>query len=275
MSHASLMLHLELGQSNAGLLQLGAELARRLQAGAIGIVVCQPLQVLYGEAETSVEQVVRDRAQIDAQVRVAEAEFRAALNGQAQALEWRAEVSYGALVEVLACQARSADLVLSRQAAGDGFDVSRAVNTGALALQLGRPLLVVPAHQEPRKIERVLIGWKDSRETRRAVLDALPLLKLARQVAVQELAGSEELAGARRRVAEVAGWLRQHGIEAEPIASAATGDNAAQLLHTARQQDADLIVAGAYGHSRLREWALGGMTRELLLQSEHCLLLSH
>jgi len=69
--------------------------------------------------------------------------------------------------------------------------------------------------------------------------------------------------------------LKSHGIAAESIACAATGDDSAQLIHIAKTQNADVIVTGAYGHSRVREWAIGGVTRDLLHRADRCLLVSH
>ena len=83
------------------------------------------------------------------------------------------------------------------------------------------------------------------------------------------------MAAARSHVAEVTKWLGRHGIEATGLAVLQEGDNAAQLGFVAGRQGADLIVAGAYGHSRVREWALGGVTRSLLLHTHRCSLLSH
>ena len=120
-----------------------------------------------------------------------------------------------------------------------------------------------------------MIGWNDTRESRRAVVDALPQFKRAVHVAVVEIAADEDLARARAHVADVVGWLGRHDVVAEAVASLATGDDASQLYDVAREHGADVIVAGAYGHSRLREWALGGVTRDLLMRTDRCTLLAH
>ncbi|MEI9924279.1 MAG: universal stress protein [Bradyrhizobium sp.] len=125
------------------------------------------------------------------------------------------------------------------------------------------------------KLERVVIGWKDTRETRRAVFDALPLLKRAAHVAVVEICAEEDIAAARTRVEDVVGWLKWHGIAAESHPSRSTGDDASLLHAIAQEQGANMVVAGAYGHSRVREWVLGGMTRDLLLSGKNFSLLSH
>ncbi len=120
-----------------------------------------------------------------------------------------------------------------------------------------------------------MIAWKDTRETRRAVLDALPLLQQAARVSIVEATGAEDMADARSHVADVAAWLGRHGVAASGQTVPSDGGDAAQLDAFARDHGADLIVAGAYGHSRVREWALGGVTRSLLMHGSRCSLLSH
>jgi nucleotide-binding universal stress UspA family protein len=125
------------------------------------------------------------------------------------------------------------------------------------------------------KFDQVLVGWKDTCETRRAIADALPSLKEAGHIDVVEIAAAGQIAAAQARVTDVVGWLKCHGIVAEPMALTSTGNDARQLDTIAQERGVDLMVAGAYGHSRLREWVLGGVTRDLLLRSDRCSLISH
>ena len=275
MTYGTLMVHLELGRSNAGLLQITGDLAERFHASVIGIAACQPMQIVYGDGFISGDIYEQDRQELDKEMKAAEAEFRSALQTRAVTLEWRSTVMFTLLSDYLAREARSADLIITGIASGDLFDSSRSVNTGDLVMRAGRPVLVVPSAASKVKLDRVVVGWKDTREARRAVSDALPLLKGASHVAVVEIAVEEELAAARTQIEDVAGWLNRHGIKAECLTSPSTGDDATALYAVAQDQGADLIVAGAYGHSRLREWALGGVTRDLLLRANWCSLLSH
>ena len=275
MTYGTLMVHLELGRSNAGLLQIAGDLAERFHAGVSGIAACQPMQLVYGDSFISGDIYEQDRQELDKEMKAAEAEFRRALQMRAVTLEWRSTVMFTLLSDYLARESRSADLVITGIASGDLFDSSRSVNTGDLVMRAGRPVLVVPAAAGKVKLDRVVVGWKNTREARRAVSDALPLLKGASHVAVVEIAVEEELAAARTQIEDVAGWLNRHGIKAECLTSPSTGDDATALYAMAQDQGADVIVAGAYGHSRLREWALGGVTRDLLLRANWCSLLSH
>src|ERR1700722_5465906 len=142
-------------------------------------------------------------------------------------------------------------------------------------MQVARPVLLVPAAADELKLEQIIIGGKDTRETQRAVFHALPLLKKPAHVTVVEICAEREMAAAQTRVEDVVGWLKWHSVVAESHASPSTGDDASLLNAIAQEQGANMVVAGAYGHSRLREWVLGGVTRDLLLRGDKFSLLSH
>ena len=84
-----------------------------------------------------------------------------------------------------------------------------------------------------------------------------------------------EWTSSRRRLDRVGDWLARNGVEPRCSSEVSTGAEARQLSAIARDLKADLIVAGAFGHSRLREWAFGGVTKELLLHADRCVLTSH
>ncbi len=215
-----------------------------------------------------------DRKEIDRQLKTAESEFRTALHSRSLRLEWRPRVTVLPLADVLASEARGADLIVAGIDRNAPADATRQVDHRDLVMQAGRPVLIVPAAAGRPGFGRVLVGWKDSAEARRAIVDALPFLAKADHVTVAEITTREELAAARTRLADVTGWLEHHGIKAQPLAAAAGGSHAQSLAAIAAEQKADLVVAGAYGHSRLREWVLGGVTSDLLQRSDRCALLS-
>lgn len=272
----TLMVHLELGGANTKLLQATADLANRLNADVMGIAVCRPLQIAYGDGFVATDLIEQDRELLEKEMRDAEAEFRASLRKHNLGLEWRSMITLASLSDYLADQSRCADLMVTGAGHDDSMlDSSRHVDLGHLVMKLGRPVLIVPATAEKVGFKRMLIGWRDTRECRRAVLDALPLLRKAEQVAVCEIVAEEDMPEAHARLADVVNWLKRDGITAQPIASVSTGDDAARLDGIAGDQAADMIVAGAYGHSRLHEWALGGVTRDLLLRAARCSFVSH
>jgi nucleotide-binding universal stress UspA family protein len=148
---------------------------------------------------------------------------------------------------------------------------------GALVLQAGRPVLVVPTEADKLDLTCALVAWKDTREARRAVVDALPLLKRAGAVVVAEVCYHSDAAAAKGRLDDVAAHLLRHGVRASTTVCVEDTDVRAtdQFLDLADQHNAGLIVAGAYGRSRFQEWLFGGFTRELLTQTKRAVLLSH
>jgi nucleotide-binding universal stress UspA family protein len=290
MTYATLMVHLELGTTNTRLLQITGELARRFKASVIGIAARQPLQMVYGDGYVSGDFYEQDEMSMAKELQAAEAEFRAALHHSAPTIEWRSARTYANLADYLVAEARSADLIVTGVAHGDLFDSSRSVNTADLIMLAGRPVLTVPSgipsavpsalpagatESSALNLNRVLVAWKDTREARRAVADALPLLRQAEAVSVVEITDETELAAAHQRVTDVAHWLKRHHIDAHGTAHVSVGNDAMALHALSQDAGADVIVAGAYGHSRLREWVLGGVTRDLLLSANRCSFVSH
>jgi len=276
MSFKTLMVHLELGRANDGLLAIAGDLALRLKAHVIGIAACQPVQLLYEETYVAGEIVEEDRRQIQAQIKEAEQQMHAILGDLGIKSEWRSTITPGSLADFMAIQARAADLILTGPAIpGSTFDHTRQVSVADLAMEAGRPVLIVPRSRDHLDLNRALVAWKSTRECRRAVVDALPLLKLAHEVSVVEIAAEAQIPRAKHDVADVAAWLARHGVIAKPEVVSAIGPDAERLYDLARERQADLIVAGAYGHHRLREWIFGGVTADFLMTPDRCVMLSH
>jgi len=145
-----------------------------------------------------------------------------------------------------------------------------------LALGVGRPVLIVPRYGTFETVgERVLVAWNGSREATRAVHDALPLLKLASSVTVLSI-DPEHDTGDRIPGADIALHLARHGVAAEGMSTVGLDISVGDLLLSrAADLGADLIVMGAYGHSRVRELVLGGATRHILQHMTVPVLMSH
>ena len=233
MTYATVMAHLELGATNIGLLRIVADLTERSHASVIGVGVCRPLQNVYsnmGDWYISGAVVQPDREEIAREDKAAEAEFRDAMKGHAKQVEWRSAVTFSALSDYLVAQSRCADLIITGVSSSAVGAASRRADTTNLILQAGRPVLVVPAAADRLRLERIVIGWKDTREARRAAADALPLLKWATHTIVVEIAAEAELASARARLTDVVGWLDRHGVAASPVAARSCGADAAETL---------------------------------------------
>jgi nucleotide-binding universal stress UspA family protein len=142
-------------------------------------------------------------------------------------------------------------------------------------LEAGRPLLIVPNGVAAVNFGRTVIGWKGTREARRAIADSLPILKLSEHVTVLEVATKGEFDRAREHVKDVSRWLVRHGVEAVPSAVLASSPEITSLHDELLERRCDLFVAGAYGHSRGAEFVFGGVTYDMLLDAEFCVLISH
>jgi nucleotide-binding universal stress UspA family protein len=170
-------------------------------------------------------------------------------------------------------QSRAADLiVVGRPADDEDVSPGMAVDLGDVLMGSGRPVLVVPPGVEHLKARRIVLGWKNTLQTRRAISDALPLLRRAETVQVVRIADGE----ARSEIEDVAAYLTLHDVNATAQVVTSSGWTVAHDLRTAASAfDADLIVTGAYGYSRLREWFFGGVTRDLLSKGAVACLMSH
>jgi nucleotide-binding universal stress UspA family protein len=272
--YASMMVRLQLADSNEALLSAATGLARRFGARLIGVAVSRPMQIIYGDGYVMGDLIRADQEQIERELSEAKTAFGKAVQGLPS--EWRGTEIFAGIPGYLAEESRCADLIILGHDRGASLlDPARRVENSDLVMQAGRPVLVVPHDVPTVTLDHVLVAWKDTRETRRAVRDALPFLARAAQVTLVEIAPAAEREAAMKRLGDVQIWLQGHGIKAGILAAAATGDDAIRLNAIAREHKTDLLVAGAYGHSRLREWVLGGVTHDLLLRAERCVLVSH
>lgn len=274
MTYATVMVSLAHDQPCEACLAVAGDVAERFEAHAIGITAAEFSPPLY-YTSGSAAQVLIDKgyAAIDKNIAELESRFRSNLQGRARTIEWRSAREMPA--KYIAAQARAADIVIADGHADALADPFARANPNDLVMQLGRPLLLVPPDVRWLDLRSVLVAWKDRPEARRAIVDALPLLRKAKDVTVVQIAeGRDTVETASARAKDVIAWLSRHGVFASELVAGATGDVAGQLDTIAADVGAGLVVAGAYGHSRFREWVLGGVTRHLVSRSTRCVLLS-
>jgi nucleotide-binding universal stress UspA family protein len=229
----------------------------------------------YVEVELPSNFADEQRRLLDERARRAEARFHEWAGRHGIRAEWR--VDEGDVIGTVKLHARYADLTV----VGQGLDLKDAPGELAflpeeLALGVGRPVLVVPRYGTFERLgAHVLIAWNGSREATRAVHDAIPILTRATKVTVLSIDPEGE---SRPRIpsADIALHLARHGIAAEAAATSSVDIGVGNaLLSRAADLGADLIVMGAYGHSRMREMVLGGATRHLLQHMTVPVLMSH
>jgi nucleotide-binding universal stress UspA family protein len=171
--------------------------------------------------------------------------------------------------------ARRHDLAIVGQAKRDNDTPAVLLDEGAL-FQSGRPVIVVPFIQKaPLKLDRMMVCWDGSRTAARAIADAMPFMAKAKQVEVVMVAGkaakADEAPGA-----DLAQHLARHDLQVTlKRITAPDSDVASAILSYVADSGADMIVMGGYGHSRLREFVLGGVTRAILESMTVPALMSH
>ncbi|WP_454752576.1 universal stress protein [Cupriavidus necator] len=179
----------------------------------------------------------------------------------------------------LADEGRFADLILPAPPSADADVPALLAGVAEYAmLNAGRPILLVPGAAGPRFGGHVAIAWNGGREAARAVADALPWLAHASAVSVLVVSAGKYGAAIEKEAYRDSGnrltaWLASHDINANLLVG--EGDPDHVLLQLACKVQADLLVAGGYGRSRLKELVLGGTTRALLRQSSLPVFMSH
>jgi len=269
-TYRTLMVYVEDEASSEPRIRLAASLAERRNASLIGLSAQMMRPPFVAEGV-----VIEEESEADIRARLSEREgyFHRIVGTGRRSAEWRSTVDVP--TEGLGRHARVADLIVigQKRAKGDAYDSLDPV--GAI-LRAGRPLLVVPDAISELHTEHVVIGWKDTREARRAVQDALPFLHEAERVTLVEVCGPSEEESALENLGDVARYLDRHQIKGNLEVRHHRGkSDGEQLIELSLNERADLLVTGAYGHSRLGEWVFGGVTRELLTSSSICCLMSH
>jgi len=272
-----LAVHVDHRERSCRGLEVAVALAERFEAHLVGIYVdtvpMAPELVAMSTAPVLLESIVEEQEERAGAAR-RRFEQAAAAAGVSSAFRH----AQGPMFEALNVNARYADLLVLTQE-GDG---ESGPMLGGFAdytvMDCGRPVLVVPFIGAPPPVGgTALVAWSGTREAARAVHDALPLLALAHRVQVVVIQPEDtELSGVPLPGADLCEHLARHGLDAEAKVIAGHDVDAGNLLLShAVDVDANLVVMGAYGHSRLREMVLGGMTRHMLAHMTVPVLMSH
>jgi len=279
MNYKTLLVHLDDSSRSALRTAVALDLARRFDAHLIGLyVVCQELARPFFRFDERLRPATLEAQHAQRRQR-AEAAFVDAVRLAGCKGEWRAPS--GPAVESAALHARHADLVVLGQ--DNPHDPAAYVARHFvvdLLMSAGRPALVLPYAGTIDTLGRnVLVAWDGSREACRAAADALPLLRRAACVTIEAVTPPGYRTPEQQAPAaiEVAAWLEPHGVRASfsatpRVAGVSTG---ATLLNRVTDLHADLLVMGAYGHTRGWERVLGGATRTLLESMTVPVLVSH
>jgi nucleotide-binding universal stress UspA family protein len=276
MTYKTILVHLNDSRRVERVLEPAAQLAARFDSHLIGFhaysaVPASPIP-MASSALGSIVAAERRNSEVIADT------FKRITSGKPYVAEWQLQkVPHVDLADVVMERGRVADLIVAGQTDPE-WDLSPLMDfPERLALESGRPVLVIPCAGRYATVgRRVVIAWKRSREAARAVFDALPLLREAEAVHILEIKDHAKDANTLARDTAIAAALGRHGIKPEVRTSTASdisvGD---EILSRASDLDADLLVMGAYGHSRFRELVFGGATRHIARHMTLPTLLSH
>ena len=261
MSYKSILVSIDIDDPSTSLIKLAADLARRFDARLIGCSsadLVPPFVTVEGMV-VDTGMIERQRADIEARLDELEKKF-VEISGPGLSLEWRSDLTAPSRLAIRL--ARMADLIVTGSPEGaKSSNAFRALDLGDLLMHAGRPVLIGAANAEHLLAKKALVAWKDTTEARRAVADAVPMLVDADEVVVATVAMDASISE-QQSLADVTGFLTRHGVKARSEILVEKHD-APALTEFAASMHADLIVAGAYSHSRLRELIFGGVTRAL------------
>ncbi|MFI4933927.1 MAG: universal stress protein [Caulobacterales bacterium] len=274
MTYAAILTHVQVDSDSAPRLACAVDMAERFGAALIGVgaEMVPPLAFDGGFYSLEADWATAMRESIEGRLKLARANFKTAANALGATATWECGLQLPA--PAVAAASRAADLIVAG-GTSHKTDPYRDADAGELALISGRPVLVAPPKGPALSGKRIVLAWKDTREARRALTDAMPFLESAEAVQVLAVCPEIDAKNARIQVDDVAAALKRRGAKAEAEVVVHTHPDGFQILRQASQFGADLIVCGAYGHSRMGEWVFGGVTRDLLSQDERYLLLSH
>jgi nucleotide-binding universal stress UspA family protein len=279
MAYKTILVHLDDEHRVRRLLEAVMPLAGTFEAHVIGLAVLPPVVILpagdnMGMAVTLDEH--RDVYRVT--MHALKQAFEAATNGQIAKAEWREkDASLGMVPGIVIEQGAAADLIVASQLAPDWNNSSMMEAPERLALESGRPVLLIPNAGEVRMPpRRVTIAWNGRREAARAVFDALPLLKRADAVNVLSMNSETSATSAERPGDAICATLERHGVKCKATqADASNANMRSEILRLAAAFGSDMLVMGCYGHTRVREFILGGASRDVLSQMSMPVLMSH
>ena len=279
MTYKTILLYLNDLRRAQRLLDTALPLANKMQAHLIALNVLPPYVVLPGGEIGGGVTVDAHREAYRAEIAQLKAHFAEATRLNAAKAEWReADANFASATGTVIEHGRACDLIIASQKDSEWVLSSYLEEPERLAMESGRPVLLVPNNGKivPTP-KRVTVAWNGRREAVRATFDALPLLVEADEVNIlwvhpendPEAAG--DLPGA-----DISAVLARHGIKClASQTSAADRGVATEILRQANAFGSELIVMGIYGHSRLREFILGGASRDMLTQMDRLVLMSH
>lgn len=271
MSFKTILTHVVSDERCEARLRMTASIAGSLQADVIGFGAQAPWPYADGDRLTRDYEAIA--AATRARLAMARSTFEQILSDPAVKSSWRQELGYPDVL--IPNHAAPADLVVAYPVDHEP-DATTYATPDTLIMATGLPVLLMPRHEVGFRRDRLLIAWKNTREARHAISASLPLIKQASRVLIAAVCKANELDEVEHQLADVSSRLARHGVNAATLAQVdAPGSASERLLRLAANDETDLMILGGYGHSRFREWAMGGVTRDLIDEAQRYVLFVH
>jgi nucleotide-binding universal stress UspA family protein len=279
-SYRTILVHCNDKRRIQALLAPTVRLAETFRAHLLGLSVVPPVSVVAGGVPGAPPMLLDAHCQLYREESPAlRSAFERAVQGRSFVAEWiERDAGAFSVADCVLPYAHTADLIVASQtdpewALSEWLDIP-----DQLAMASGRPTLIVPTAGAHAVVgEKVLVAWNVRREAARAVFDALPILQRAKSVSVVWInPQSERERAGDVPAADICAALARHGVKCEATEQVRPRESVGStLIACAKDSNADLLVMGCYGHSRLRELVFGGATRHVLAHMPIPVLMSH
>jgi nucleotide-binding universal stress UspA family protein len=266
----ALMLTQEFG-GHADCMFVTGDVSDVIPAGALGLFESVQVQIReeYDHARDEKQKLARQR--FDDMLIERNIDYRElALPAELPSASW--EIATGLASEIVAMRGAAYDMVIVGRPVKDQTTVAE-LSAEAALFRTGRPVLIAPPAPPPSIGEAVVIGWNRSASSARSISAALPLLLMSRSVTIVTVTTGAKQGPSPQEIAKYLSW---HEVQAEVVEIPPDHRLVGEvLLEEAERVSADLLVMGAYSHSRLRELILGGVTRYVLQNADLPVLMAH
>jgi len=276
MAYKDILVHVDNSESSSVRLETSIRLAKEWGARMTGLyVLSKPFLPAYAEPQISADIIEAQAKEMEKVAAKSQEAFSSATSTNGLNADWR--VVENGTADALAKESRIFDLIVAGQKNPDeDLFIADHEMPDRMILTSARPSLIIPYIGECKTVgEHVMIAWDDSQQASRAVHDALPVLKNAKTVTVMVINPKKKGNGSGDPGAGIVRHLAEHGIKADGEHVTTDMDPGNMLLSRAADKGIDLIVMGAYGHSRWAEFVLGGVTKHMLEHMTVPILMSH
>jgi nucleotide-binding universal stress UspA family protein len=268
------MVHVTSGEVSDARVRLASEIAVHFEAKLVGISACVYPVEIFTSGPISGDELKYETQKLISELKCRKTHFLQIAGEKNAHNGWRSATEFP--IQSVLHELRCSDLLIIGKDK-EKSKIDQPLDPITVILRAGRPILMVPSHVKDLSFKKIIIGWKDTREARRVVLDAVQYLRRAKRVLVTSVCEKNQTEmEIKSQLWDVLDYLAGHGIAAElkviTSPKLSIGD---EIIQFTKEENADLIVAGAYGRSQIGEWIFGGVTETLVAETPVSCFFSH